>query len=69
MIMFGLNDSWIDEGGRHNVLRVSVEEYRQNLQQMAADLTARGISVILMTPNPADAQVPGGTESHLEAVC
>ena len=33
MIMFGLNDSWIDEG--HTTSRVSVEEYRKNLQQMA----------------------------------
>ncbi len=51
VIMFGLNDSWIDEG--RTTSRVSVEEYRKNLQTMAAALTARGIGVILMTPNPA----------------
>ena len=51
VMMFGLNDSWIDEG--RTTSRLSVEEYRQNLTRMAALLTARGISVTLMTPNPA----------------
>jgi lysophospholipase L1-like esterase len=51
VMMFGLNDSWIDEG--RTTSRLSVEEYRQNLQRMCVMLTARGISVTLMTPNPA----------------
>jgi acyl-CoA thioesterase-1 len=55
VLMFGLNDSWIDEG--RTTSRLSVEEYRQNLQRMSVMLTARGISVTLMTPNPAIAPV------------
>jgi lysophospholipase L1-like esterase len=51
VIMFGLNDSWIDEG--RTMSRVSVAEYRKNLEQMAAMLAERGIGVTLMTPNPA----------------
>ncbi|HEY4309608.1 MAG TPA: GDSL-type esterase/lipase family protein [Pirellulales bacterium] len=51
VMMFGLNDSWIDEG--RTTSRLSVEEYRQNLQRMCVMLTACGISVTIMTPNPA----------------
>jgi lysophospholipase L1-like esterase len=51
VIMFGLNDSWIDEG--RTTSRVSVAEYRQNLQQMAATLAERNIGITFMTPNPA----------------
>jgi len=51
VIMFGLNDSWIDDG--KTASRLTVAEYRQNLQTMVKALKSRGPTVILMTPNPA----------------
>jgi len=51
VIMFGLNDSWIDVG--KSVSRLTVEQYRDNLRQMIVSLRARGVQVVLMTPNPA----------------
>ena len=51
VIMFGLNDSWIDEGKTRT--RLTVAQYRDNLRSMIATLKARGIRVVLMTPNPA----------------
>ncbi len=51
VLMFGLNDSWIDEG--REALRLSVDDYRQNLRQMIRTLKVRGVAVVLMTPNPA----------------
>ena len=51
VIMFGLNDSWIDEG--KTASRLTVEQYRDNLAQMVSRLRGRGIAVVLMTPNPA----------------
>jgi acyl-CoA thioesterase-1 len=51
VIMFGLNDSWIDEG--KTASRLTVTQYRDNLRSMIATLKARGTRVVLMTPNPA----------------
>jgi acyl-CoA thioesterase-1 len=51
VIMFGLNDSWIDEGRTQS--RLTVDQYRANLLEMLKRLSDRGISTILMTPNPA----------------
>lgn len=51
VLMFGLNDSWIDRGKTDS--RVSVDDYRRNLAEMIARLQARGTKVVLMTPNPA----------------
>ncbi|MEX2113877.1 MAG: SGNH/GDSL hydrolase family protein [Pirellulales bacterium] len=51
VIMFGLNDSWIDQGNTES--RLTVREYRANLEQMLAKLRHRRIGVLLMTPNPA----------------
>ncbi len=51
VLMFGLNDSWIDEG--KTASRISVDQYRNNLNEMIARLQARNAKVILMTPNPA----------------
>lgn len=51
VIMFGLNDSWIDEGKTDS--RVSPAQYRDNLRRMIATLKERGITPVLMTPNPA----------------
>jgi acyl-CoA thioesterase-1 len=51
VLMFGLNDSWIDEG--RTASRVSVSAYRENLAKMIAAIRDRGATVVLMTPNPA----------------
>lgn len=51
IVMFGLNDSWIDNG--KTASRLTVGEYRANLGEMIAKLAAQGTKVVLMTPNPA----------------
>jgi lysophospholipase L1-like esterase len=51
VIMFGLNDSWIDDG--KTTSRVSLADYRANLQRMVSLLRERKIAVVLMTSNPA----------------
>lgn len=51
VLMFGLNDSWIDAG--KSASRLTVEQYRDNLKQMIDRLKSRGVQVVLMTPNPA----------------
>ena len=50
VIMFGLNDSWIDSG--KSASRLTVARYRDNLRTMIAALRGKGIEVVLMTPNP-----------------
>jgi acyl-CoA thioesterase-1 len=51
VLMFGLNDSWIDDG--QTTSRLTAAEYRDNLLQMIQTLRARNVQVVLMTPNPA----------------
>jgi lysophospholipase L1-like esterase len=51
VIMFGLNDSWIDDGQTRS--RLTVDQYRSNLATMVQRLRDRGVETILMTPNPA----------------
>jgi acyl-CoA thioesterase-1 len=51
VVMFGLNDSWVDEGRTES--RLTVRQYRDNLRAMLSTLRQRGIIVVLMTPNPA----------------
>jgi lysophospholipase L1-like esterase len=51
VIMFGLNDSWIDTG--KTASRLTVAEYAANLKKMIATLQERHIVPILMTSNPA----------------
>ena len=51
VIMFGLNDSWIDAGKADS--RLTVHEYRANLDTMLELLIGHEIKVVLMTPNPA----------------
>src|SRR5262249_28183789 len=51
VIMFGLNDSWVDAG--KTASRLTAAAYEQNLRKMLAELKGRKIQVILMTPNPA----------------
>jgi lysophospholipase L1-like esterase len=51
VLMFGLNDSWIDNG--KTASRLTVDEYRTNLREMISKLAAQEVKVVLMTPNPA----------------
>lgn len=51
VIMFGLNDSWIDDG--KTASRLTAAQYRDNLRRMIAMLRERHVGVVLMTPNPA----------------
>jgi len=51
VLMFGLNDSWIDDG--RTASRVSVEAYRENLLRMIRTLREQNVGVVVMTPNPA----------------
>jgi len=57
VIMFGLNDSWIDAG--KTASRLTVHEYRANLDTMLELLIGHEIKVVLMTPNPALAPTYG----------
>lgn len=51
VLMFGLNDSWIDDG--KTASRLTVDEYRENLLRMIVKLRDMELQVVLMTPNPA----------------
>jgi acyl-CoA thioesterase-1 len=51
VIMFGLNDSWIDAG--ESASRLTVHEYQANLDTMLELLIGHGSKIVLMTPNPA----------------
>lgn len=51
VLMFGLNDSWIDDG--KTASRLTVEQYRDNLLRMIVTLRDLDVAVVLMTPNPA----------------
>jgi lysophospholipase L1-like esterase len=57
VIMFGLNDSWIDAGKTES--RLTVHEYRANLDTMLELLIGHEIKIVLMTPNPALAPTYG----------
>jgi len=52
ILWFGLNDSAIDVYLNATAPRVAVETYETNLRFFVAQLKARDIYVILMTPNP-----------------
>ena len=52
VILFGINDSWIDaEEGRREP-RLTRTEYRDNLRYLIRTLNADGAQVVLMTPTP-----------------
>lgn len=57
VIMFGLNDSWIDAG--KSASRLTEHEYRANLDAMLELLSGHEIQAVLMTPNPALAPTYG----------
>jgi lysophospholipase L1-like esterase len=50
VIMFGLNDSWIDKG--KTTSRLTAKEYEDNLRKMVVTLKKKQIIPLLMTPNP-----------------
>jgi lysophospholipase L1-like esterase len=50
VIMFGLNDSWVDQG--KTTSRLTAKEYGDNLRKMVATLKKKEIFPLLMTPNP-----------------
>jgi lysophospholipase L1-like esterase len=52
VILFGINDSWIDIDEGRREPRLTRDEYRDNLRHMIAILQADGARVILMTPTP-----------------
>jgi sialidase-1 len=54
VLQFGINDSYVDKGGIEGESRISLEEYRSNLNYMVKTLRQKGIHVILMTPNQFD---------------
>jgi acyl-CoA thioesterase-1 len=53
VIMFGINDSWVDAG--KTTSRLSTADYTGNLRKMVARLQERKITPVLMTPNPVAA--------------
>ena len=52
VLQFGLNDSATSPPKEPTTLRVPLAQYVANLESMIAELRARGIAVLLMTPNP-----------------
>lgn len=46
-VMYGTNDSYVDQG--QTTTRITVEEYRDNLQTIVVELLRRGILPVLMT--------------------
>jgi lysophospholipase L1-like esterase len=50
VIMFGLNDSWIDKDRTEP--RLSPAEFAGNLKKMVGSLKERKVTVLLLTPNP-----------------
>ena len=49
-IMYGTNDSFVDEG--KTKVRLTLEDYTKNLRLLVTRLRAAGIRPILMTPSP-----------------
>lgn len=46
-VMYGTNDSYVDKGKTRS--RITVEQYRTNLQKIVTELLGRGIQPVLMT--------------------
>jgi lysophospholipase L1-like esterase len=51
IIQFGINDSWVDKGGKEGKSRIPLPAYRANLTYMVRTLKSDGARVLLMTPN------------------
>ncbi len=52
VILFGINDSWIDADKGRREPRLTRTEYRDNLRYLIRTLNADGAQVVLMTPTP-----------------
>ncbi len=58
-VMYGTNDSYVDKGATTS--RITIEEYRQNLETIVAQLLRRGILPVLMTePRWSERAAPNG---------
>ncbi|MBX7075421.1 MAG: hypothetical protein K1X71_19940 [Pirellulales bacterium] len=55
-LMYGTNDCYVDAGQQRS--RLSIDEYRQNLEQLIARIRAAGAEPILMTPPAYASQSP-----------
>ena len=74
--MYGTNDSYVDKG--RNASRITVEEYRANLEKLVERLRAAGIQPVLMTeprlgagrrPSMAAGESPNVRLEKYMAVC
>lgn len=54
VMQFGINDSYVDEGGEEAQSRIPLEKYYENLSFMVKEIQKNSIKVVLMTPNPFD---------------
>lgn len=62
-IMYGTNDSYVDQGAKAS--RIGVDEYRQNLLQLVARVRAAEVIPVLMTePRWASNAGPNGVGEH-----
>jgi dipeptidyl aminopeptidase/acylaminoacyl peptidase/lysophospholipase L1-like esterase len=62
-IMYGTNDSWIDQGKRET--RLTLDEFRDNTVQLVERLRRAGITPILMTePSHGKKSAPNGLGEH-----
>jgi acyl-CoA thioesterase-1 len=65
VIMYGINDSWIDKDKTES--RLSVADYSANLKKMIARLRQEKITPLLMTSNPVAApKYPPERNAHLK---
>jgi lysophospholipase L1-like esterase len=51
IMQFGWNDSWVDSRKQGDDSRISLGQYKKNLDQMIRPLVKDGVIVVLMTPN------------------
>ena len=62
-VMYGTNDSYVDRGKKTS--RLTIKQYRDNLNRIIVELLRRGITPVLMTePRWADDAGPNGIGEH-----
>lgn len=62
-VMYGTNDSYVDRGKKSS--RLTIRQYRDNLNRIVVELLRRGIQPVLMTePRWADNAGPNGVGEH-----
>jgi len=54
IMQYGINDSYVDTGGSEGKSRISLVNYRKNLNFMVQKMQNEGVDVMLMTPNQFD---------------